>query len=67
MNEESINEMMRRGDRAALLLGEITGSLSVLATKADGSVYCDAIKHDIKNLLSLVMSRVNSIYYENQK
>ena len=66
MNEEAINEMMRRGDRAALLLGEITGSLSVLATKCDGNMYCDAVKHDIKNLLSLVMNRVNSIYYENK-
>jgi hypothetical protein len=66
MNEEAINEMMRRGDRAALLLGEICGSLSVLSTKCEGNLYCEAIKHDIKNLFSLVMNRVNSIYYENK-
>jgi hypothetical protein len=66
MNEQAIKESLQRGDRAALLLGEITGSLSVLVTKTEGNVYCDAIKHDVKNLFSLVMNRVNSIYYENK-
>ncbi len=60
MNEEAINELIMRGDRAALLLGEITGSLSILVTKADCNM------HDIKNLFSLLTNRVNSIYYESK-
>jgi hypothetical protein len=66
MNETDIKDLLQRGERKALLLGEITGSLSVLVTKVDGYVYCDEIKYDIKNLFSLVMSRVNSIYYEDK-
>ncbi len=66
MNETDIKDLLQRGERTALLLGEITGSLSVLVNKANGDEYCDQINHDIKNLFSLIMSRVNSIYYEDK-
>lgn len=67
MNEEVIKEMMQRGDRAALLLGEITGSLSVLSKKVTTMVYGEELKNDIDALFNMVMNRVNSIYYENKK
>jgi hypothetical protein len=66
MNEEAINEMMKRGDRAALLLGEICGSLSVLSKKVTEMVHGEELKNDIDQLFNMVMNRVNSIYYENK-
>lgn len=66
MNEEAINEMMKRGDRAALLLGEICGSLSVLSKKVTEMVNGEELKNDIDQLFNMVMNRVNSIYYENK-
>jgi hypothetical protein len=59
--------MMRRGDRAALLLGEICGSLSFLSKKITEMVYGEELKNDVDQIFNMVMNRINSIYYENQK
>lgn len=37
MTEDSVNEMMQRNQCSAMLLGEITGRLSALSSKADGT------------------------------
>lgn len=66
MNEEAVHKMMQRADRAALLLGEITGSLSILSRKVTEMVYGEELKNDIDALFNMVISRINSIYYENK-
>lgn len=66
MNEEVIKDMIQRSDRVALLLGEITGSLSVLSLKVNETVYGSELKQMVDDLFTMVMNRVNSIYYENK-
>jgi hypothetical protein len=66
MTEENIKELVHRSERAALLLGEITGSLSVLSQKVNELVYGSELKEEVEKLFNMVLKRVESIYYDNK-
>lgn len=66
MNEEDVKALVQRGERAALLLGEVTGSLSILSKKVTEMVYGSELKDDIDQLFNMVINRINSIYYEGK-
>lgn len=66
MKAEDIHKIMVRGDRTALLLGEITGRLSLLSLKVTEAVYGSELKNYVDELYNMVITRIDSIYYEEK-
>ncbi len=65
MNEIDLKELIGRGDRTALLLGEIMGRLVVAMTTNREQSHTTLIE-DLDDLLEMMKNRISSIYYENK-
>lgn len=66
MNDEQVKELIDRGNRTAILLGEITGRLMCLveiATINDDDVPPGAME----DLLFTMVDRIEEIYYNKNK
>ncbi len=62
-----IKELVITAERAAMLLGEISGRLiriRELSLKNDAC--CKALHDDIENLMDILKCRIQSIYYEKE-
>lgn len=67
MKDEDVNAMAVRGERTALLLGEVMGRLVMSLTTPREDDDRASLIEELDDLLELMKTRISSIYYENKK